>query len=179
MTVPLHFGTVLNELFKYESVTQVYEKGDFLIREGEVEAHLYFIESGAVRVLLLTEFEEHTIRIGYKGSVINSLSSYLRQAPSEFFIEVLRKTSVKKITRSAIEQVIQNDAASAMAYTRMLEELVTQQIDREIDILTGIPKTRLDRVLKRSPDLFQEVPLKYIASYLRMTPETLSRLRNS
>jgi CRP/FNR family transcriptional regulator, anaerobic regulatory protein len=61
----------------------------------------------------------------------------------------------------------------------MLETLLTQQIEREVDLLTASPTERLSRVLKRSPNLFQEVPLKYIANYLRMTPETLSRIRNS
>jgi CRP/FNR family transcriptional regulator, anaerobic regulatory protein len=60
-----------------------------------------------------------------------------------------------------------------------MESLIVQQIEREVDLLTASPTERLARVLKRSPNLFQEVPLKYIASYLRMTPETLSRIRNS
>jgi hypothetical protein len=59
-----------------------------------------------------------------------------------------------------------------------MEMVITQQIEREIDLLTVSPTERLKRVLERSPNVFQEVPLKYIASYLRMTPETLSRLRN-
>ena len=64
-------------------------------------------------------------------------------------------------------------------WTSMLEELVLQQIEREKDILTNSPKERYNRVLKRSPQLFQEIPNKYIANYLRMTPETLSRLKKS
>jgi hypothetical protein len=64
-------------------------------------------------------------------------------------------------------------------YVALLESLITQQIEREIDLLITSPSERLNRVLERSPNLFQEVPLKYIASYLRMTPETLSRIRNS
>ena len=64
-------------------------------------------------------------------------------------------------------------------YIQLLELQITQQIDREIDILIPSPTERLNRVLKRSPNVFQHVPLKYIASYLRMKPETLSRIRNS
>jgi CRP/FNR family transcriptional regulator, anaerobic regulatory protein len=55
--------------------------------------------------------------------------------------------------------------------------LVVQQMQRELDLLTASPIERYRRVIARSPQLFQEVPLKYIADYLRMTPETLSRLR--
>lgn len=61
----------------------------------------------------------------------------------------------------------------------ILESFVLQQMERERDILTSSPMERYNRVLKRSPQLFQEIPNKYIASYLRMTPETLSRIKKS
>lgn len=178
MDKPKHFAAHLLEL-KNEFDVHTLDKGDFLLQPGEIEKNLYFIESGAVRVLLLNEFEEHTIRLGYTNSFINSLSSYLRQEPSEFYLEILRKTTLRAIPRRFIEELINDKPELLKAYNGMLEELVTQQIDREIDILTSSPSQRLERVLKRSPRLFQEVPHKYIASYLRMAPETLSRLQKS
>ena len=75
--------------------------------------------------------------------------------------------------------MINTSQASMQQYIELLEAMVLQQMDREIDLLTVSPVERLNRVLLRSPHLFQEIPLKYIASYLRMTPETLSRIRNS
>ena len=49
-------------------------------------------------------------------------------------------------------------------------------LEREVDLITYSPQKRFERVFERSPQLFQEIPQKYIASYLRMTPETLSRI---
>lgn len=161
------------------SIPRTFSKGEFLIREGEVEKNLYFIESGAVRVIHLTELEEQTIRLGYEGSFINSLSSFIKQTPSEFFIEALRKTEVKVIAKNDLMQLVHESAENLQAYNFLLEQLITQQIEREIDLLTESPVERLKRVLDRSPNVFQHIPLKYIASYLRMTPETLSRIRNS
>ena len=57
------------------------------------------------------------------------------------------------------------------------ERALLGRIEREIDLLTPSPKERYARLLKRSPHVFQLFPHKYIASYLRMTPETLSRLK--
>ena len=59
----------------------------------------------------------------------------------------------------------------------ILESFVLQQMERERDILTSSPMERYNRVLKRSPLLFQEIPNKYIASYLGVTPESFSRIR--
>ena len=155
------------------------QKGDFLIREGDIEKNLYLIESGAVRVYYLSEFEEHTIRLGYDDSILNSLSSFITEKPSEFYIETLRKTKIKHISKEKLMELVNENEESLKMYVQLLESLVTQQIDREIDLLIPSPTERLNRVLKRSPHVFQHVPLKYIASYLRMKPETLSRIRNS
>lgn len=155
------------------------QKGDFLIREGDFEKNLYLIESGAIRVYYLSEFEEQTIRLGYDGSIINSLSSFITGKPSEFYLEALRKTKLKILPKEELMVMVNEDKESLELYVNLLETLITQQIDREVDLLIPSPNDRLNRVLKRSPNVFQHVPLKYIASYLRMTPETLSRIRNS
>jgi CRP-like cAMP-binding protein len=154
-------------------------KGEFLIKEGEVERNLYKIESGAVRVFYLSEFEEHTIRLGYEGSLITSLSSFIKGTPSEFYIDAIRKTTLKIISKDVLLKIVNESSESMKQYVALLETLITQQIEREIDLLVTSPTERLNRVLQRSPTLFQEIPLKYIASYLRMKPETLSRIRNS
>lgn len=173
-----NFMSKLMIAFDQISETKTYAKGEFLIREGEVEHHLYFICSGAVRAFYLSEFEEHTIRLGYEASVINSLSSFFKGTPSELFIEAIRKTTVKVLSKERLMQLANADLESLTQYAALLELLVTQQIDREIDLLIPSPAERLNRVLSRSPHLFQHIPLKYIASYLRMKPETLSRIRN-
>ncbi len=155
------------------------KKHDYLLRPGMIENYLYLIESGALRVVYLTEFEEHTIRLGYQGNLLTSLSSFLKNTPSEFYIQAIRKTTVSMIQKEAILTFIKSDPRFQQEYQLILEDVVTQQLEREIDLLTFSPQERLNRVLARSPQLFQEIPMKYIASYLRMTPETLSRLRNS
>jgi hypothetical protein len=57
--------------------------------------------------------------------------------------------------------------------------MIIGQLEREVDLLTNDPAERYRRVLNRSPRLFQEVPAKYIANYLRMTPETMSRIKKT
>ena len=158
---------------------KVLNKGTFLIKEGDVEKNLYLVESGALRVFYLTEFEELIIRFGYKGSFITSLSSFIKGSPSEFYIDAIRKSTVRVISKGDLLKLVNESPESLRQYIALLESLITQQIDREVDLLITSPTERLNRVLQRSPSLFQEIPLKYIASYLRMKPETLSRIRNS
>jgi len=106
------------------------------------------------------------------------LDSFLSGKPSEFFIQAIKKTVIKIITKIQIDNFLKSET-NRVLWTKILENLVLQQMEREIDILTNSPKERYQRVLKRSPQLFQEIPLRHIANYLRMSAETLSRLKKS
>lgn len=152
------------------------KKGEYLTRAGEVENHIYYIISGAVRAYTIIEETEITIRFGYTNSIINSLSSYFTSQPSEIYLQTLRKTDVYRCHRIEFEKYINSSKELLQEYNTLLKESIVGIVEREIDLMHTSPKTRIERLLKRSPQLFQEVPQKYIAAYLRMSPETLSRL---
>jgi len=153
------------------------KRHEYLTREGDIERHLYFVESGALRAIYLTAEEEHSIRFGYHGSIINALPSYFTGRPSKLYVQALRASVVQAIPKTAVEDFIDELPQRQTDYRHLLELLTVQQMERELDLLTASPMGRLKRVLSRSPQVFQEIPAKYIASYLRMTPETLSRLQ--
>lgn len=173
----MEFLTRLIDFIQQQGTIKTISKHQCIITPNEVEKNLYFIINGAVRVFYVTEKDEFTIRLGYNGSIINSLSSFLQEKPSEFFIEAIRKTTFIAISKPQLYSFIQLNPANIMGYNALLELIVTQVVEREIDLLLTSPTERLKRVVERSPQLFQYVPLKYIAAYLRMSPETLSRIR--
>lgn len=174
---------VLMEALMQEAKTfapvKVYKRNEYIIREGAMENNIYLVESGCVRIFYLSEIEEHSIRFGYKGSLLNSLNSFVNRTPSEFYIQAIRRSELRVISRSDFEAFLGKSEKRIEMYGKLLEKVISEQLAREVDLLTYSPYDRLKRVEKRSPQLFQEVPSKYIASYLRMTPETLSRLRKS
>ncbi|WP_292011177.1 Crp/Fnr family transcriptional regulator [Chryseobacterium sp.] len=164
------------DLFQTQKTIQRYQ---FLKIKGETDTNVYFVEEGSVRTFIMDEDEERIIRFGYKDNIIVSLDSFLSEKPSEFYIQAIKKTTVKIASKKAFYDFIQSSDEHLRLWTFILEDLVLQQIEREKDLLINSPKERFERVLKRSPILFQEVPNKYIANYLRMSPETLSRLKKS
>jgi len=153
------------------------KRNAYLIKEGMIEHHIYLVKEGALRVIFLTEHEEQTIRFGYQGSIINSLASFFKATPSAFYIQAIRQSKVIAIPKPIFNRFVNLNIENLQFYNKILEDLITQQIEREIDILTHSPIERLKRVVARSPQLFQEIPAKYIAAYLRMPPEPLRRLR--
>lgn len=152
---------------------------EYLMVKGSIDTNLYFVLNGSLRIFVLEESEENCIRFGYKDNFIAALDSFISEKPSELYIQAIKKSSLKVIKKNTFMQFVESSIENAKIWQWMLGELIYQQMERERDILTSSPLERYKRVLARSPQLFQEIPNKYIASYLRMTPETLSRLKKS
>jgi CRP/FNR family transcriptional regulator, anaerobic regulatory protein len=171
--------SVLQKTVNFIPKELVLKRSENLISEGEKEQSIYIIIDGAVHAFYRQDGIEISIRFGYNGSIITSLSSLISGEPSDLSIQALRKTRYLKIPADLFYHAISINLELNNLYRSMLEDLVIQQMEREIDLLTIAPIERYERVLKRSPNLFQQIPAKYIASYLRMTPETLSRIRKS
>ncbi len=155
------------------------KRNEFLKVNGDIDTNLYLIKNGSLRIFVLDEAEENTIRFGYQNNIITALDSYITEKPTEYYIQAIKASELKVIKKSTITTLLANSPELQQFWNTMLEQIIVQQLEREQDILTTSPLKRYQRVLERSPQLFQEVPNKYIASYLRMTPETLSRLKKS
>ena len=153
------------------------ERNEYLKVKGSIDTNIYYIESGSLRIFVVDESEEQIIRFGYENDLIVSLDSFFTDKPSEFYIQAIKKTVVKAISKNKFIEFINLNEINKQAYTKILEDLILQHVEREKDILTSSPKARFQRVLARSPQLFQKIPNKHIANYLRMSPETLSRLK--
>lgn len=168
----------MKEIIEFSDKIITIERNQFLKKKGVVDTNLYYVVSGSLRVFFLDEHEEQTIRFGYKDNLIVSLDSFLTGKPSDLFIQAIKKTVIKVITKQQIDKFLEIESNRNL-WIKILENLVLQQMEREIDILTHSPKERYERVLKRSPQLFQEISNRHIANYLRMSAETLSRLKKS
>ncbi len=155
------------------------ERNEYLKVKGSIDTNVYLVKNGSLRIFVVDKNEEHTIRFGYKDNLIVSLDSFLNEKPSDFYIQALKRTTVKVINKEKYTSFIESSDENKRMWLDILESFILQQMERERDILTSSPLERYNRVLKRSPQLFQEIPNKYIASYLRMTPETLSRIKKS
>ena len=173
-----HEQTEMKEIIELSDKEITIDRNEFLKVKGSIDNNLYYIKSGSLRIFVLDDYEEQTIRFGYKENLIVSLDSFLTGKPSDLYIQAIKKTVVKVITKEQIEKFLETENNRNL-WTKILENLVLQQMEREIDILTNSPKERYERVLKRSPQLFQEIPNRHIANYLRMSAETLSRLKKS
>jgi CRP-like cAMP-binding protein len=157
--------------------TEEYKRNEYLKVAGSTDLNIYYVEAGSIRIFVYSESEEHTIRFAYAGDFVVALDSYFLQRPSKLYLQTLRQARVKIIHKSVFEEWVYRDVEHLKLWNEVLQAVVVDQLEREQDLLISSPHERYQRVLARSPRLFQEVPHKYIANYLRMTAETLSRVK--
>ncbi len=155
------------------------QRNELLLHGAPIDDHIYIMEDGALRVYIMTEEKEQNVRFAYPGEIFGFIDSFFTGQPSQYYIEALRQTRLGVIPKKKLMEFVQSSAEHLQQWNERLVQLLLGCLEREIDLLTDSPEERVQRVLQRSPRLFQEIPLKYIANYLRMTPETLSRVRKS
>ncbi len=153
-------------------------RGQTMQAPGAPHSPLYLIDAGAAHAYVDTaDGTQQTLRLGYPGEVLAALPGLLLGVPSPIGLRSLRRCTGHTLTRAQILRFNESHPERQAAYTRMLEGFACGLMARELDLLEPSPARRYETVLQRSPQLFQHVPLRYIASYLRMSPETLSRVR--
>ncbi len=152
-------------------------RNEYVKMADTTDTNLYYIVSGSLHIFVDDGEKQHTIRLGYQDNFIASLDSFISEQPSELYIQAIKKCQLKVITKAAFMEMVHSDADLFAVWFSLLEQMIFQQMEREKDLLIASPQERYRRVWERSPQLFQHIPNKYIASYLRMTPETLSRIK--
>jgi CRP-like cAMP-binding protein len=157
----------------------ILSRNELLKHPDTTDTRIFLVEGGSLRMYITDEKEEHTIRFAYAGNVFTALDSFFTNRPSSLAIEALKRTRLSAMSKESFVDFLHSDAENQMLWEQILQGLIVQQLEREVDLLTASPAERYLRVLHRSPQLFQEIPNRFIASYLRMTPETLSRLKKS
>lgn len=167
----------MDTLKLFASKEIILKRNEYLGQINKRDSNVYFIESGSVKVCVQLQDAEQIVRFGYPGNFLVYLDSFLSGAATKFIIQAIKETKLLVIEKSDFEKFLESSDPHQISLVKILEDLVQQQLEREIDLLTESPYERYKRVKQRSPQLFQLIPNKHIANYLRMTPETLSRLK--
>ncbi|RAW03359.1 Crp/Fnr family transcriptional regulator [Pseudochryseolinea flava] len=153
------------------------KRHQFLIEKDQTETNLFYIIEGSVRIYFPHNDEEICVGFGYDNSLICSYPSFIRNQPSTYYIQALSATSLMSIRKVDFYDLFSSFRKIETAWRELQEEALMGKIERETEMLTFTPEERYQRLIQRSPKVFQIIPRKYIASYLRMSPETLSRIR--
>lgn len=152
-------------------------KGEYLTRTSEVENHIYYIVSGAVKVAILASGEERILDFWFAPSFFSSYTSFIQRTPSKVYIQTLTQCEIAHIEYEAVQQGYQSSLFFNQVGRMMAERLFMLKTKREIDFLTKTAEERYAELLNASPEIIQNIPIHQIARYLGIHPESLSRIR--
>ena len=160
-------------------VPMKFAKGEKILCEGDVCRNIYWIVKGLVRQYYFKNGKELTEYMACENTIVMSIESLFREEPSKQIIQTLEPTIVYAMPKVELEAVAIRCVNIQMLYRKILEEsLIISQQRADMLRFESAPD-RYQKLVKGSPQLVMRAPLVYVASYLQMTPETLSRVRTA
>jgi CRP/FNR family transcriptional regulator, anaerobic regulatory protein len=165
------------EFIKSQFIPRKVRKGEFLLREGEMARHSIFVATGCLRTYTIDDTgKEHILQFSPENWWTGDMS-FRSDVPSRFFIEALEDSEVLLTELSSIQKLNERIPESAAQYQAALQRSMEAKTERIVSSLSATAEERYNDFVKKYPSLLQRVPQHMIASYLGISPETLSRIR--
>ncbi len=155
------------------------KKGEFFVREGDIAQYIAFTQNGYLRVFYNHDGDEITRDISPLHSFVTALPSFISQTPSFEIIQAITDCELLTIHRDKLEKLYNSYINWQKVGRRVMEEMFVDTQYRIYAFITQTAEVRYKEMMKKFPDIFLYVPLQYIASYLGITSQSLSRLRKS
>lgn len=166
------------ELFSANLIRAEFPKKTSLLKMGEVENYISFIEKGVVRFFLPKSVDkEITFAITFENELVCAYDSFLKQCPSEYFVETITPTTLIRFDRRLLQKMYVEIPLSNTIGRILSEEIFLIKAKRELLFLKYSPLQRYLNLFEEKPRLIKDIPLKYLASYIGITPQALSRIR--
>lgn len=154
---------------KYETITKV----------GEIERYQYFITEGYARTFYQQNGIELTTQIGWQGQFIFSVQSFVNQKPSPETLETISKFKALRIHYEDLQKLYEINQKWIQSSLHIMESALINQNDRIRQLSLLSAKERYELLISENPSLLQDIALRYLASYIGIKPESLSRIRSN
>lgn len=163
--------------FQEIAVYKEYPKNHLLCETGTICNHFYIIISGITRMFYYKEGKDVTVHFCTEQETASVFESYVKQEKSKFNIETLEPVKAYVVSFQDFEYVFSKNCKLERHIRLFVQQLHVNLIERINDLHFHNATERYEKLLSKKPELFQRVTLKQLASYLNITPETLSRIR--
>ena len=148
-----------------------------LLEAGVISRHMYLIRSGCARLWYNNNGEDITLQFFMPGQVVASFDSILHDIPSEFTLETILPTEVDIFEKRDIEGAIKQNAEASMQLALQAFELASKYKNLFLSRIKDTSQQRYEALIREHPDIVAQIPQYYIATYLGVTPVSLSRIR--
>ena len=165
------------QFFASKLIKSSFKKKDAILRTGQVENYLSFIEQGMVRFFIPEETKDITFAFAFENNFVSAYDSFLTQTPCAYNIEALSNTILWQVSFNQLQEIYAKTTVGNTIGRLASEDLFLKKSARELSLLNDTAEERYLKLFSERPELIQKIPLKYLASYIGITPQALSRIR--
>lgn len=153
-------------------------KGELLLSQGQICGHIYFVSKGCLRLYYITNDIEITVWFSFENNSAIELSSFLSEEPSDYFLEAIEDSEVFSLHKSELNKLYARHPQLERIIRTFWEDIILNLLKRFTALQRDSAEKRYLDLLSQ-PKYFQRVPQKYLASYIGVTPSSLSRIRRN
>lgn len=165
------------QFFSSKLRRQQYPKKTILLKEGKVENYLSFIEKGIIRFYIPKDANDITFVFAFENSFVSAYDSFLLQIPAHYNVETITETVLWRMTHKDLQDIYADTKFGNILGRLASEQLFLINTKREYSFLNESAEQRYLNLFAEQPHLIKLMPLKYLASYIGITPQALSRIR--
>lgn len=149
-----------------------------LLEEGDIAKNIYYIEKGCLRLYFNNGGKDTTFQFFFEENMVASFESMYSRQPSTFSLESIEPATIRIIKRDDFFHIINKSPNVKEVFENLLLQRLYTYQKLFLSRIKNSPQQRYEELLKEYPYILQRVPQHYIASYLGITPVSLSRIRN-
>ena len=153
-------------------------KKNLIFNEGQYEKKIRFLNSGIIREYYVNDVKESNINFYVKPMFVSDFNSFINQFPTKINQETLSDVEILGLSKDKFYQLLEKYTCGKNIIDIAFQKLLKAKEIFEYNRITKEPKKVYEEIIQYNPDWLQLIPQYHIASYLGITPETLSRIRN-
>lgn len=159
-------------------IPKTLDRGELLLREGELAKYGSFVCKGCLRSYVVdSKGKEHVVQFAPENWWLSDIDSMMNKKPSLYFMDAVEPTDVLLIDLPSFQKILEQLPGLAASFQKGREKHTDAKDKRIVASLTSDAEERYRQFLQTYPSIVQRVPQHMIASYLGLSPETLSRVR--
>lgn len=164
------------QTFSSKLTRKEFPKKHLLLKAGQKENYLSFIEKGIIRFYIPKEYDL-TFAFAFDNAFVSAYDSFLTREPSSYNVETLSPAILWRLTFDDLQTIYRETEIGNMIGRKAGEDLFLKKSKRELSLLNDTAEERYLKLFSEQLHLLEQIPLKYIASYIGITPQALSRIR--
>lgn len=166
------------ELMSDQLHTRTYPKGSHLVVPGEIQKELYFVRSGIQMSHFESDNKTHVMAFTYAPNLCAIPESFSLQKEAPYFLTCISDSTLDCLSYEKLQWLMDESTEIERLFRKMTEYILAGVLQRHLELQTLSIQSRYLAFCKRSPELLNKIPHKYIASYLHIDPTNFSKLYN-